>query len=489
MNKFLILVILYCCLWYNAVQCQSKNNPIEFKKVKLPGFFKGFVLEKLLALKEKLGLVKWGKLKHLFLLNPHIPFLLLAGKPITQDDVHRWPSGTKPTPKPETPEPEIALEPEPEEPSELQEVSFSFNFDPLNFNPLNLGGQCQPQVCRLELQTDDKDFPSRDFCFHTPTGLVGQCDSEYAIHLCLPTQLLTCHTKIAPSLIDAFMPKPVEPILVVRRGQSLTFLQLNQVAQYITEKIQNSGIQELSAMFRDFLAQNSTLFVENSIEKFQEILENENDYGLLSFTPDLDQMKVEETLISLQDQVDFSSRSEMEEFFFTKEKSFLTEIQPGTFKLSEDFMQKIYKKVGKNPEFSWGKLQRTQRTSMEVLTEILELKKAVFGAKTAFLKMLSFNHHQETTQDAEKIKGSGSSSWPWSWASTEKLDPSCTCMSEFKMANPDYQPCTQPIPWCIVHSDAKCPDLSLIKEKVKVDIYWSQLACSDYTKYQGPSFY
>ena len=480
MNRILILAILCCCLWYNSVQ--SKNQEIEFKKVRLPGFFKGFVLEKLLALKKKLGIVKWGKLKHLFLLNPHLPLLLLAGKPITQNDVHRWPSGTKPAQiVQENPEPEIEVppeEPKPEEPQIEEEFSFSLNF-PGTFNPLNLGANCQPTICRLELQTEDKDFPTRDFCFHTPTGLVGQCDSEFAIHLCLPTQLLTCQPKIAPILIDAFLPKPVEPIFVVKLGQDLTFLQLHQVAQYISEFIQNSGIQELPNMFLD-LAQNSTLFVENSVEKLQENLKNENDYGLLSFTQDLDKMKLEELLLSLQDQVKFSSRSEMPDFLLAKEQSFLTEIQPGTFKFSEDFMSKF------RPNFSWEKLQRQQRTSMEVLTEIMELKKAVFGAKAAFLKMVS-SFYKENPENVEKIKGSASSSWPHS--PTEKLDPSCTCMSEFKMADPDYQPCTQPIPWCIVHTDAKCPDLSLIKEEVKVDIYWSQLACTDYSQYQGPSFY
>ena len=82
-------------------------------------------------------------------------------------------------------------------------------------------------------------------------------------------------------------------------------------------------------------------YLVNVIEKFNEKLKYENDFGLLSFAQDLDQIKVEETLISLQNQVEFSSRFDMEEFLLTKNKSFLTEIQSGTFKFSEDFKQKF----------------------------------------------------------------------------------------------------------------------------------------------------
>ena len=94
MKKICILLVLLSVLYYVD---GGKSNHFRFKKVKLPNFIRGFTLKQLVALKEKLGNVKWMKLKHLFILNPHLPFLLLAGKNVTEDDVNRWPPGIGPT--------------------------------------------------------------------------------------------------------------------------------------------------------------------------------------------------------------------------------------------------------------------------------------------------------------------------------------------------------------------------------------------------------
>ena len=94
MKKIGILLLLFCFLYYVD---GGTSNQLRFKKVKLPNWIRGFTLKHLIALKEKLGNVKWMKLKHLFILNPHLPFLLMAGKNVTEDDVHRWPPGIGPT--------------------------------------------------------------------------------------------------------------------------------------------------------------------------------------------------------------------------------------------------------------------------------------------------------------------------------------------------------------------------------------------------------
>ena len=58
----------------------------------MPAIFKGFTWDKLLKLKKKLGENKWIRLKHLFLLNPHLPVLVLAGQDVTQDDIVNVPN-------------------------------------------------------------------------------------------------------------------------------------------------------------------------------------------------------------------------------------------------------------------------------------------------------------------------------------------------------------------------------------------------------------
>ena len=163
---------------------------------------------------------------------------------------------------------------------------------------------------------------------------------------------------------------------------------------------------------------------------------------------------------------------------------FLTEIAPRKFKFNDDFMKTIDDKIK-------AKSARQQRTfdSIEVMTEILELKKAVFSAKAAFFNMLTKFNEKEKLKNIQ-FKAIGSSSWPW-YPTHQKIIQTCTCLGakEVKTIDPDHQPCSQPIPWCIVHADSKCPDMSLIKEKLDLDIFWSQQACVNFREYEGPKFY
>jgi hypothetical protein len=74
----------------------KKKSSLFSKWVKVPHSIRGFTFDKLLAMKKKLGENKWARLKHLFLLNPHLPLLALGGHHITQDDVHHKPEWMKP---------------------------------------------------------------------------------------------------------------------------------------------------------------------------------------------------------------------------------------------------------------------------------------------------------------------------------------------------------------------------------------------------------
>ena len=208
--------------------------------------------------------------------------MMLAGKPITQDDVHRWPPGTKPTQesKPEPESPEELVEIEPEESSEQDDSNNPLDLNlpellnPLDINlgevagnfgeiagNLNFGEQCKPGVCRIQLQ--DVNDSVRDICIHFATGAVGQCDSEDTIHICFPSQLLACHVRadLASTMIDVFLPKPVEPVLVSRQGKSLKFHGLTDTATRMADKIKAGNLDHAFILFRD-LVKTKILFVE-----------------------------------------------------------------------------------------------------------------------------------------------------------------------------------------------------------------------------------
>ena len=91
---------------------------------------------------------------------------------------------------------------------------------------------------------------------------------------------------------------------------------------------------------------------------------------------------------------------------------------------------------------------------------------------------IAANNEKEasTTQDDKEIKGSeklegkeiyiGSSTWPWNRIVRDdelNLPTSCTCLQNeeiYRMTGIkiDFNPCSQPIPWCFVGNEAKCYD-------------------------------
>ena len=132
---------------------------------------------------------------------------------------------------------------------------------------------------------------------------------------------------------------------------------------------------------------------------------------------------------------------------------------------------------------------------------------------------IAANNEKEasTTQDDKEIKGSeklegkeiyiGSSTWPWNRIVRDdelNLPTSCTCLQNeeiYRMTGIkiDFNPCSQPIPWCFVGNEAKCydqvgyknfgvkcPDCVLGMEEKEAEDYlsktpvisWSTAACS-----------
>ena len=76
----------------NGIKKKKVTSPAVANLVKMPNSVKGFNWDRLKALKEKIGEHRWVKLKHLFLLNPHLPVLLLTGQGISKDDIVNLPS-------------------------------------------------------------------------------------------------------------------------------------------------------------------------------------------------------------------------------------------------------------------------------------------------------------------------------------------------------------------------------------------------------------
>ena len=76
----------------NGMKNEKATNRAGANLVKMPNSVKGFNWDRLKALKEKIGEHRWVKLKHLFLLNPHLPVLLLTGQGISKDDIVNLPS-------------------------------------------------------------------------------------------------------------------------------------------------------------------------------------------------------------------------------------------------------------------------------------------------------------------------------------------------------------------------------------------------------------
>ena len=84
---FIFLIVGFSII----VQCESKKRSSSWF-VRLPSVMKGFTWEKLIELKKTIGDNKWVRLKHLFLLNPHIPVLVLTGHNVSKDDIINVPS-------------------------------------------------------------------------------------------------------------------------------------------------------------------------------------------------------------------------------------------------------------------------------------------------------------------------------------------------------------------------------------------------------------
>ena len=88
-NLFLLAIGL---VLVNGMKNEKATNRAGANLVKMPNSVKGFNWDRLKALKEKIGEHRWVKLKHLFLLNPHLPVLLLTGQGISKDDIVNLPS-------------------------------------------------------------------------------------------------------------------------------------------------------------------------------------------------------------------------------------------------------------------------------------------------------------------------------------------------------------------------------------------------------------
>ena len=87
---FIFLIIGFSII---ILQCESKRKKSKNSWfVRLPSVMRGFTWEKLIELKKTIGDNKWVRLKHLFLLNPHIPVLVLTGHDVSKDDIINVPS-------------------------------------------------------------------------------------------------------------------------------------------------------------------------------------------------------------------------------------------------------------------------------------------------------------------------------------------------------------------------------------------------------------
>ena len=93
MKRLILFLLLLVFGVFLISECKAKKKKHSFANfVRMPAIFKGFTWDKLLKLKKKLGENKWIRLKHLFLLNPHLPVLVLAGQDVTQDDIVNVPN-------------------------------------------------------------------------------------------------------------------------------------------------------------------------------------------------------------------------------------------------------------------------------------------------------------------------------------------------------------------------------------------------------------
>ena len=94
--KLLAIFLLVISISVKLEAAKKNSGKLTTRFVKIPTSLKGFNYETLLKIKQKLGENKWVRLKHLFLLNPHLPFLAFTGQDITTDDIYNWPSWLKP---------------------------------------------------------------------------------------------------------------------------------------------------------------------------------------------------------------------------------------------------------------------------------------------------------------------------------------------------------------------------------------------------------
>ena len=90
--KEVLFVLAIGLVLVNGIKKKKVTSPAVANLVKMPNSVKGFNWDRLKALKEKIGEHRWVKLKHLFLLNPHLPVLLLTGQGISKDDIINPPS-------------------------------------------------------------------------------------------------------------------------------------------------------------------------------------------------------------------------------------------------------------------------------------------------------------------------------------------------------------------------------------------------------------
>ncbi len=91
-----VILIFALISAFALAEGRKKAGNFATRFVKIPTSLQGFNYDKLIELKKRLGENKWVRLKHLFLLNPHLPILALTGHHVTLDDVTHWPSWMSP---------------------------------------------------------------------------------------------------------------------------------------------------------------------------------------------------------------------------------------------------------------------------------------------------------------------------------------------------------------------------------------------------------
>ena len=144
------VLILANFAFFEPIKAQKSGFFSKFTK--LPQKIKGFTLEKLESLKKAVGENKWVRLKHLFILNPHLPIMALAGHDISKDDIEVWPEWMKPNAT---------------ENAELLVIDDNAG------SSVSPSENCGTGICRFALNATEK-HEGMHLCIHFATGFIGK---------------------------------------------------------------------------------------------------------------------------------------------------------------------------------------------------------------------------------------------------------------------------------------------------------------------------